>query len=636
MCCLEFSEDTSPFLYLLGTLIKIGDREKAVEIFKLAEAVYVGMIGQQVSGHDALIDTATPVFLIPQTNLLTILIELLSSEDQLVANTIVRWKCFHAEFRAILIQMGVGGRYLRTFQAIQEIKLKNNTEAAKSSLVQLAYDHEQELDHILKEKGQEIFQALLSQSSDQIQKALDPDQIVLEYCLDPGYHCQIKVDEQQPLKVVLVVMQPNSKPIIRSIDFEAVTALSQKWGTLLRPVDKEGRYHVKEAMTTGQELCKLLIPPDVQCLINTEQVKRVFVCPDYSISLIPLDLLPFEDGELFIDKCSFVYLSSARELVRRSTISQVRSASVQHQEVTTVPQPPSAMKENSARDSSTQSSSQKVVQATTKPDRKCIIFADPNYDLQKPVASSIQSDLWECLISSFESLFSEPADRFDGISALSESRNEANQIAQILSSCENSLPVSQYMGDEATLTAAMEVQSPLVLHFSTHGFSKPVVSGVYEGQFWNDTMSGLALAGFNTYHKEKLDKVTEQAGTGELTSLAACGMNLQETHVVFLSTCDSSHGFPGTGEPTGTLTQAFRAAGVRTVIGTRWEVSDFQATQFATHFYYTLCRTGVSPSQALVYAKNKIRKDYSTFCGNWALWASFVCIGEDVPLFPTM
>ena len=134
MCCLEFSEDTSPFLYLLGTLIKIGDREKAVEIFKLAEAVYVRMIGQQVSGHDALIDTATPVFLTPQTNLLTILIELLSSEDQLVANTIVRWKCFHAEFRAILIQMGVGGRYLRTFQAIQEIKLKNNTEAAKVPL----------------------------------------------------------------------------------------------------------------------------------------------------------------------------------------------------------------------------------------------------------------------------------------------------------------------------------------------------------------------------------------------------------------------------------------------------------------------------------------------------------------------
>ena len=84
-------------------------------------------------------------------------------------------------------------------------------------------------------------------------------------------------------------------------------------------------------------------------------------------------------------------------------------------------------------------------------------------------------------------------------------------------------------GVHATLLRTIQVKSPLVLHFSTHGFSNPIGGSHYGGNFWTDMTMGLALAGTNTYNSRKLSKILPTAGTRELTAMAVCGMNLSVT-----------------------------------------------------------------------------------------------------------
>jgi len=95
------------------------------------------------------------------------------------------------------------------------------------------------------------------------------------------------------------------------------------------------------------------------------------------------------------------------------------------------------------------------------------------------------------------------------------------------------------------------------LHFATHGFSSPDFHYQYHN-FWSDTKSGLLLAGANTYHQQKYTLITDEAGTGELTALAACGMKLTGTGLVYLSCCRSLYGFIGRGEALSSLAQGFR------------------------------------------------------------------------------
>ena len=141
------------------------------------------------------------------------------------------------------------------------------------------------------------------------------------------------------------------------------------------------------------------------------------------------------------------------------------------------------------------------------------------------------------------------------------------------------------------------------------------------------------MAGINTYRFENQSKIIAAAGTRELTAMAACGIHLTHTRLVYVSTCVSSIGFTTPGESLGScsLAQAFRAAGAETVVTTLWPVSDEAAKKFAVHFYRALCKRGTKPSQAIVEAKLQLRqaKEFE----HWFFWAPFICIGYNLPLF---
>lgn len=120
---------------------------------------------------------------------------------------------------------------------------------------------------------------------------------------------------------VLVVVQPKEDPLIFSVDFKKALPLAEKWSKLLSSPQSHS-----EAKAMAEELCKLLIPPEVKILLDSTDVKHVFLCPDMSLTVLPLELLLFEDGEILGEKCTTAYLSSSRELLRDLVVVSVSVA----------------------------------------------------------------------------------------------------------------------------------------------------------------------------------------------------------------------------------------------------------------------------------------------------------------------
>jgi len=118
----------------------------------------------------------------------------------------------------------------------------------------------------------------------------------------------------------------------------------------------------------------------------------------------------------------------------------------------------------------------------------------------------------------------------------------------------------------------------------------------------------------------------------ELT-LAVCGIDLQKTSLVYLSACSTGTGSTSIREASVNLAQAFHAAGAYSVIATHWPVEDKASKAFATKFYSALCKMNIHPSEALIAAKESMRRDPDFCC--WFHWAPYFCVGNDFPLFMT-
>ena len=234
---------------------------------------------------------------------------------------------------------------------------------------------------------------------------------------------------------------------------------------------------------------------------------------------------------------------------------------------------------------------------TASSSHECIIFTNPNFNLESPhhldtgSLVGVINDMLQSL-----HIFTPSVEK---VELLPDSEEEANSIEHILSINDSTpLSIKRFSGDKATVMAALNVQSPFILHFATHAFvSKPGYgSQFFGGNVWANSFTGLLLAGANTYLSGKFVRISKNAGTGQLTGLAVCSMNLSDTRLVYLSACSSSSGLHISSESPITLAQAFRASGAQSVIATLWNVSDAASSMFSSLFYSFLCKKGVSPS----------------------------------------
>lgn len=582
-----------------------GEVEKAHEVFHLSESVFRKLLQMQVTSESFNLDQAPELLNVMQTMIFTGMMPFCSVDNKLVADSIIRWKCIFSEFRALLMQLGVGGCYLKSFQAIQEIEMQS-AEGKSVHLSQLAEQHRKEISTAIAVKGQVCLMNLLTQSYQEVHGILEPDQIVLDYCPLLRKYSQVEDSATQEASLtaaegVLLAIHATCDPIVKRVDLKEAWLCARKWLEAApkadAPCDNIDVSKQDKVKQMFHKLCNLLIPPDIQALLCSGRVKRLILSPDPHLMVYPLERLPLHNGQMLGEVCSIVYLSSARELLRNTSLLKIRNAipSTGHPSKVT-----------------------NTVQQLTK---ECVIVADPNYDLE--CSSEGRTGLIESLVASLGMWFLQSSQR---IPSLPQTREEAYKIQAALSTV---LQVRCILGNEATLSTVLQVESPFLLHLSTHGFSNVEVLGT-AGTFLDDTKCGLALAGINTYLQGNPKNIVVQAGTGQLTALAAMGMNLEGTRLVYLSACVAAQGSVPTGEAINSLAQAFRAAGAQTVIATRWIVFDDAARMFAIHFYLEACKKGVRPSLALVYAKKKMEE----FGVHWIYWSGFVCIGEDTPLFP--
>lgn len=542
----------------------------------------------------------------PRNIILEVAAKLAPVNSELFVNAIVRWKSLYTEFNILLIGIGLRNSYLKTYSDVLKLQKKGKNMDQKSVL-QIAAKHKEEADKLAKQFGPTALSIIFRHCYQPIQKLIDDDEIVLDYCY--LYTSELLTDDTCKSKLGIqcgiVVIKSKGNPLSLIVDFSNFNSLVKEW---LKQLQTSGP---PESASISHQLCDILFPPQIREVLEDSKIKRVFLCPDLSMAQLPLDLILFPDNKMLYQKCAVTLLSSSRETLRGSSsaiLDEKVKLSPAGENIPAIENPIIASKSN-----------------------KCIIFASPDFDLETLHPSSSSSIVH--LINEVLGVLhiSIPVRQ---IESLPSSEEEADNIEYILSTNKNTtLLVEKVTGDKATIMAALRVQSPLLLHFATHAFA-PVqdhTPQLFGGNFWANTSSGLVLAGANTFLSGKYDRVSEDAGTGQLTGLAVCAMNLKNTRLVYLSACSSSSGHLISGESPMNLAQAFRAAGAQSVIATLWTVSDVASSKFSSLFYYFLCQRGVRPSEALVSAKNSMQADPEF--NHWRHWAPYVCIGCDFPLF---
>ena len=577
---------------------------------KKSESFYLSVISKLLESKLLALNNAAECLFHPQAMMLCNAFFFAGIDNHLVANVFITWKCLATELYALLARAGISASLLNVFNKIESFKL-SDTETKKddNALVGIADHYKQEVTDVVQKWGKKALNILLDQSWNKIQDKLGPDQLLLQYCMSPKYDTNCHPVPIPPKVLsctgVVIAILKEGPPIVKSLDFGKIQKLAveshQKSMKVVatKPTGKPWHDLQVEADKAGSELLQALLPDDLQAIISGPSIARLYFCPDQVLAKFPIGILPFRDGKRLGDVVALTYLSSARELLRESAVSLLYSDSV--------------TEENNPGTS-----------------KKCIIFANPNFDMER--SDHQKSNHWGFLGSLLEPFFSTPTKGVAMVHSLPGSESEGHDIEYLLSSCQVGGDVCQVevaMGDDATLHSTLQVDSPLVLHFATHGFSSPDFHYQYHN-FWTDSKSGLLLAGANTYRLQKYSAISKEAGTGELSAMAACGMKLLNTRLVYLSSCRSSYGFIGRGETLSSLAQSFRIAGSKTVIATLWPVSDEVGRKMAVQFYFFI-KQGMCPSLALQAAQKKLCEEDSY--EHWYNWAGFLCIGLDLPIF---
>ena len=604
--------------------MKLQQPQKALEAFALGEQAHFSVFALQARMSLWTLEDAPPMISTSRNDIFLTALALRELDPSLLPGVLVRWKCLFSEFRTLLMHFGLKSHFAKAFTSIDNLRRSGQLSKADGAdnLASIMQQYQQDQRVLLEKWGPTLMLLLSQQSPNMIQAVLEPNEAVLEITAV----ADVPADVDRPGTVeqtgILLLLLPEGKPIVEIVDFNTLSTISKEWPIKLNeviacpPADttKQARLQ-QDADEIGKKICEILFPEAVKDVINSGRVYCLYLCPDMALNNLPLDLLLWADGKYLFEKCSVSYLSCCREALREWCIHALD----QKVDASKTTEAEAAAERNST---------------TNSVNTDCLLFADPDYDLEVDVleeegGSILSSAFWEALKKSLN-LYPE-SQQEEKLKHLPRSLEEAEDVKDLLSLPGNGLLKPQiFSGSSATLLRAIQVKSPLILHFSTHGFSQPSGGSMYGGNFWTDMTTGLALAGINTHRFGKTKKISPAAGTGELTAMAACGMDLRHTRLVYLSTCVSSIGFTTVGESVGSLAQAFRAAGAETVVATLWPVIDEAARKFAVHFYNALCEQGTKPSQAIVKAKQQLRQEAGF--EHWYYWGPFICIGYNLPL----
>lgn len=276
---------------------------------------------------------------------------------------------------------------------------------------------------------------------------------------------------------------------------------------------------------SSRELGKIYALLFERALANrTKDYESLVISPDGVLRLLPFEALLDTRGYLVQSK-RLRYTASAKEFVRAHKFNNV------------VSREPAAL------------------------------FSDPAYDLPADanVSNLAPNSFGTELNLGREALNLAPSTRAGvGIfTSLRGFREEENAIKSALDG------INVYHGQSASESNVMQLNSPKILHITTHGFF------INDENIINPMLkSGIALTGANSKSKE-----------GVVTALKLSGLNLVGTDLVVLSACETGVVSPRDTYGVAALPKTFIQAGAKNVMMSLWKVDDVSTVRLMREFY---------------------------------------------------
>ncbi|MEM6252876.1 MAG: CHAT domain-containing protein [Cyanobacteria bacterium P01_D01_bin.156] len=359
----------------------------------------------------------------------------------------------------------------------------------------------------------------------------------------------------------------------------------------------------------ARELDKFLMEPLREYLDNKT---HILLSPDSQLNLIPFEALVDENDRYLLERYTFTYLNSGRDLLKFQT---------------------------------TESNAQ-ISQAP-------VIVANPDYNYSEEIEASKDNTASGSSLQSEHHFVDSNGRRSVDLSelyfsSLDGTELEADNIISLIPE------FSLLEGAQATENAIKQVQNPKILHLATHGFFLPDIecypSGDTRRSLGSDDRasillqpvfadqapdcqptpsnsenpllrSGLAFAGFNLRKSGSED--------GVLTALEVMGLDLSATELVVLSACETGLGDVSNGEGVYGLRRAFTIAGAQSQLISLWRVADYETSLLMTLFYKNL-NHGMGRSEAFRAAQLEMMQQPEYIHPYY--WASFISSGDWTPL----
>jgi CHAT domain-containing protein len=330
----------------------------------------------------------------------------------------------------------------------------------------------------------------------------------------------------------------------------------------------------KDTQQLARALDEAVMQP-VRALLG--DATHLLVSPDGELNLVPFAALVDEQGRYLIQRYSFTYLTSGRDLLRMQVVRESQSGP--------------------------------------------LVVANPSFGEQATtVAVATNSTSPRSLTAAY-------------FASLAATENEARSIQTLFPDA------TVLTGVKATETAVKQVVAPRILHLATHGFflydapavaptveiardvsaPRALASGSTLGAAIENPLlrSGLAFAGANLRNGKGDD--------GILTALEASGLNLWGTKLVVLSACDTGVGEVRTGEGVYGLRRAFTLAGAESLVMSLWPISDFTTRTLMTSYYQNL-KQGMGRGEALRQVQLDMLKKNPKLHPFY--WANFIQSGD--------
>ncbi len=166
-------------------------------------------------------------------------------------------------------------------------------------------------------------------------------------------------------------------------------------------------------------------------------------------------------------------------------------------------------------------------------------------------------------------------------------------------------------------------------------YAKAANETAFKEESTNYSILHLAIHGFQDESKPENSYLkfadADSLNDGMLHAYEIYNLDLNADLAV-LSACHSGQGKVVAGEGMMSLGRAFAYAGVRSLLISRWEVSDYSAPHLMKYFYEGL-KEGMYKSEALKYAQAKYLENHSdALTSSPFYWSSFYILGDDSPI----